>query len=44
MVVGCHCEAFLKTIKPEIEVYGSDGVQLNPPLKRSTTSVAIILK
>lgn len=37
-------ETFLKTIKPEMEVYGSDGVQLNPPLKRSTTSVAIILK
>ena len=37
-------ETFLKSITPEMEVYGSDGVQLNPPLKQSTTSVVIILK
>jgi hypothetical protein len=37
-------EAFLKAIEPEMEVYGSDGVQLKPAVKTSTTSVAVILK
>jgi len=37
-------ETFLKTINPGIEIFGSDGVQLQPPAKSSTTSVAITLK
>ena len=37
-------EAFLKTIKPDMEVYGSDGIQLMPVVKTSTTQVVIILK
>jgi hypothetical protein len=37
-------ETFLKTITPEIEVYGSDGIQLNPVIKTSTTQVVVILK
>lgn len=37
-------ETFLKGITTETEVYGSDGVQLNPVIKTSTTSVAVILK
>ena len=37
-------ESFLKTITPDIEVYGSDGTKLNPAIKRSTTQVVIILK
>ena len=37
-------EDFLKTIKPDIEVYGSDGVQLKPVVKKSTTQVVVILK
>lgn len=37
-------EAFLKTIDSEMEVYGSDGVQLKPVVKSSTTTVVTILK
>ena len=37
-------EVFLKSIKPEMEVFGSDGIQLNPVSKTSTTQVTIILK
>jgi len=37
-------ETFLKTISPEMEIYGSDGVQVFAPLKTSTTQVVIILK
>jgi hypothetical protein len=37
-------EAFLKTIQPGIEVYGSDGRQLEIPLKTSTTQVIVMLK
>jgi len=37
-------EAFLKTIKPGMEIFGSDGVQLMPPVKTSTTQVVILLK
>lgn len=37
-------ETFLKSITPDMEVYGSDGVQLNPVAKTSTTSVSITLK
>ena len=37
-------EDFLKTIKPEMEIFGSDGIQLNPVSKTSTTQVTIILK
>jgi hypothetical protein len=37
-------ENFLKSITPEMEVYGSDGTQLKPAIKSSTTSVAVILK
>jgi len=37
-------EAFLKSITPEMEVYGRDGIQLKPVGKTSTTQVTIILK
>lgn len=37
-------EDFLKTIKPDMEVYGADGTRLNPVSKTSTTSVVTILK
>jgi len=37
-------ESFLKTITPEMEIYGEDGIQLNPPVKSSTTQVVITLK
>lgn len=37
-------ETFLKNITPETEVYGSDGVQLLPAIKRSTTQVTVTLK
>jgi len=37
-------EDFLKTIKPDQTVFGSDGIQLMPPGKTSTTSVVITLK
>lgn len=37
-------ENFLRGIEPNAEVYGSDGTQLKPPVKTSTTSVAVILK
>lgn len=36
-------EAFLKSIKPGNEVYGKDGRQLEPPVKRSTTTVTVTL-
>lgn len=34
----------LKTIKPDTEIYGSDGVKLAPPSKESTTSVITMLR
>jgi hypothetical protein len=37
-------ENFLKTIKPEMEVYNEEGVKLNAPIKQSSTIVAITLK
>jgi len=37
-------ETLLKTITPASEVYSSNGVMLEPPIKTSTTSVAVILK
>lgn len=37
-------ETFLKGITINTEVYGSDGVQLLPPIKRSTTQVTVTLK
>ena len=37
-------EEFLKTIKPDIEVFGSDGVQLNMAAKTSSTQVVVLLK
>lgn len=37
-------ESFLKGITVNTEVYGSDGIQLLPPIKRSTTQVTITLK
>lgn len=37
-------ESFLKSITPEMEVYGKDGIQLKPAVKKSTTSVTVILK
>lgn len=37
-------ESFLKGITIDTEVFGSDGVQLLPAIKRSTTQVAVTLK
>lgn len=37
-------ETFLKTVKPDMEVYGEDGRQIETPVKKSTTQVVIILK
>lgn len=37
-------EEFLKTIKTDMEVYGSDGVKLMPAIKTSSTSVVVILR
>lgn len=37
-------ESFLKGISIDTEVYGSDGVQLLPAIKRSTTQVTVTLK
>jgi len=37
-------ENFLKSLKPDIEVYGSDGRQLELPHKTSSTQVVITLK
>ncbi|MBT3206921.1 MAG: hypothetical protein HN704_18355 [Bacteroidetes bacterium] len=37
-------EIFLKSITPEMEVYGRDGTQLKPVVKTSTTQVTVILK
>lgn len=37
-------ESFLKTIKAGQEIFGSDGVQLLPPAKKSTTKVITLLK
>lgn len=36
-------ESFLKSITPEMEVYGSDGVRIAPPVKSSSTQVVITL-
>ena len=36
-------ENFLKTIPPDSEVFGSDGIQLELPIKKSTTQVVITL-
>lgn len=36
-------EEFLKSIKAGNEIYGKDGRQLEPPVKRSTTSVTVTL-
>jgi len=37
-------EKFLKSITPEMEVFGSDGLQLKPAVKSSTTQVVVKLK
>jgi len=37
-------EKFLKSITPDMEVFNSDGVKLETPIKKSTTSVVITLK
>jgi hypothetical protein len=37
-------ETFLKTIKPEMEVYNEEGVMIQTPIKQSSTIVAITLK
>jgi hypothetical protein len=37
-------ENFLRGLKPDMEVYGGDGRQLEVPLKTSSTAVAITLK
>lgn len=37
-------ESFLKTITGDMEIYGADGVQIMPALKRSTTIVSVTLK
>lgn len=36
-------ESFLKAITPGTEVFGSDGVQIMPPVKSSSTGVTITL-
>lgn len=37
-------ETFLKSITGEMEIFGSDGVQIMPAIKRSSTQVVITLK
>ena len=37
-------EAFLKSLTGEIEVFGSDGLQILPAGKKSTTSVVVTLR
>lgn len=37
-------EIILKAIIPGTEIFGSDGIQLNPAVKTSTTIVSILLK
>jgi len=37
-------ETFLKSLTGEMEVFGSDGVQILPAGKKSTTSVVVTLK
>ncbi len=37
-------EKLLKTLTPETEIYGKDGVQLELPKKSSTTQVVITIK
>lgn len=37
-------ETFLKSITPEMTVFGEDGVQIFPPHKKSSTQVKITLK
>jgi hypothetical protein len=37
-------ENWLKSMRPNIEVYGTDGVQINPPAKSSTTTVVTTFK
>lgn len=37
-------ETFLKSLTPEMVVFGEDGVMILPPHKKSTTSVVITLK
>jgi hypothetical protein len=37
-------ETILKAIIPGTEIFGSDGIQLNPAIKTSTTIVSILLK
>jgi len=37
-------ETFLKSLTGEMTVFGEDGVQILPALKKSTTSVVVILK
>ena len=36
-------ENFLKSITPEMEVYGADGVKISPPVKTSSTQVVVTL-
>jgi hypothetical protein len=37
-------ETFLKTVKPDMEVYNDEGVKIEAPIKTSSTIVAITLK
>jgi len=37
-------EELLRAITPEMEVYGADGVKLEPAIKTSTTSIILTLK
>lgn len=37
-------EELLRAITPEMEVYGADGVKLEPAIKTSTTSIVLTLK
>ena len=36
-------EEFLKTITPDTEIFGKDGVQIMPPPKTSTTGVVVTI-
>lgn len=37
-------ETFLKSISFDAEIYGADGLQILPPVKKSTTQVSVTLK
>lgn len=37
-------ETFLKSISFDSEIYGADGIQILPPIKKSSTQVSVTLK